>query len=233
MWTLKIEADAVIQDPSPACALTSRGGDFLAVSSVPDASVKISQRLPAPWSLLLNIWRRPGPCCGASVGTSGSAPCARACRPWSVGIAKYLNAKRTKLNKTQQNSDLPTVTESDQIWMQKQQNSAKLSKTRTYLPSSKATKFECKNSKPQQNSDLPSELKSDQIWTQKQQNSAKLRKTRTYLPSSKAIKFECKNNKTQQNWTKLPMQTPITRTDFRWEINKRKKLCRTPHPLKF
>ena len=185
MWTLKIEADAVIQDPSPACALTSRGGDFLAVSSVPDASVKISQRLPAPWSLLLNIRRRPGPCCGASVGTSGSAPCARACRPWSVGIAKYLNAKRTKLNKTQQNSDLPAVTESDQIWMQKQQNSAKLSKTRTYLPSSKATKF------------------------------------------------ECKNNKTQQNSTKLPMQTPITRTDFRWEINKRKKLCRTPHPLKF
>ena len=174
MWTLKIEADAVIQDPSPACALTSRGGDFLAVSSVPDASVKISQRLPAPWSLLLNIWRRPGPCCGASVGTSGSAPCARACRPWSVGIAKYLNAKRTKLNKTQQNSDLPAVTESDQIWMEKQQNSAKLG------PTCRAQKRPNLNAK-----------------------TAKLSKTRTYLPSSKAIKSERKSSKTQQNSEKL------------------------------
>ena len=141
---MKIEADAVIQDPSPACALTSRGGDFLAVSSVPDASVKISQRLPAPWSLLLNIWRRPGPCCGASVGTSGSAPCARACRPWSVGIAKYLNAKRTKLNKTQQNS-------------------TKLGPTCSYRKRPNLNAKTAKLSKTQQNSDLPAELKSDQI----------------------------------------------------------------------
>ena len=172
----------MIQDPSPACALTSRGGDFLAVSSVPDASVKISQRLPAPWSLLLNIWRRPGPCCGASVGTSGSAPCARACRPWSVGIAKYLNAKRTKLNKTRTYLQLPKATKFECKNSKTQQNSAKLgptcraqkrpnlnaktaklSKTRTYLPSSKAIKSERKSSKTQKNSDLPAELKSDQI----------------------------------------------------------------------
>ena len=73
--------------------------DFLAVSSVPDAFVKFSQlrwaqknRLQmegesrgrpvkncsvpdASVNKLRNGWRRRGRCCGASVGTTGSAPC--------------------------------------------------------------------------------------------------------------------------------------------------------------
>ena len=81
--------------------------DFLAVSSVPDASVKFSQlrwaqknRLQmegesrgrpvkncsvpdASVNKLRNGWRRRGRCCGASVGTTGSAPSARS-RPRSV-----------------------------------------------------------------------------------------------------------------------------------------------------
>ena len=81
--------------------------DFLAVSSVPDAFVKFSQlrwaqknRLQmegesrgrpvkncsvpdASVNKLRNGWRRRGRCCGASVGTTGSAPSARS-RPRSV-----------------------------------------------------------------------------------------------------------------------------------------------------
>ena len=52
---------------------TSRGAHFLAITPVPDAFVKFRTRR-----------RRRGPCCGASVGTTGSAPCAVASRPWSV-----------------------------------------------------------------------------------------------------------------------------------------------------
>ena len=89
--------------PRPVAA-----GDFLAISSVPDAFVKFSQlrwaqknRLQmegesrgrpvkncsvpdASVNKLRNGWRRRGRCCGASVGTTGSAPRALACCPWSV-----------------------------------------------------------------------------------------------------------------------------------------------------
>ena len=82
--------------PPPLLVRSSgEGGDFLAVSSVPDAFVKFSQRPAAPWSMLRGLcWNhrfrpwcscvRLGPCCGASVGTTGSAPRAAAAPgPWS------------------------------------------------------------------------------------------------------------------------------------------------------
>ena len=43
-----------------------------------------SHRSPMPLWNFRNGLRRLGPCCGASVGTTGSAPCALRCRPWSV-----------------------------------------------------------------------------------------------------------------------------------------------------
>ena len=118
-----------------------KGGDFLAISSVPDAFVKFSQRPEAPWSLLRGLcWNhRFRPLCS--------------CRPWSlllnfrsefqiwfshlifrsefqiwISDLKLRSVKTAKLSKTQQNSDLRDELRSDQFAVQKQQNSANWAK---------------------------------------------------------------------------------------------------------
>ena len=82
--------------------------NFWAVSSVPGASVQFSLSVLAFWRIgvlvcvrvqffgslfgprcLCSIFatvggRRSGPWCGASIGTTCSAPCTTACRPWSM-----------------------------------------------------------------------------------------------------------------------------------------------------
>ena len=208
MWTLKIEADAVIQDPLPCLCAHKQGRGFFGslfgprclcqnFATAAGALVLVAQYLAAPGSLLRGLcWNqrfRPfcacvpplvrGYCkifeCKKNKTQQNSTKLGPTC---SYRKRPNLNAKTAKLSKTEQNSYLPAELKSDQIWMQKQQNSAKLGPTFRAQKRSNLNAKTAKLSKTQKNSDLPAELKSDQIWMQKQQNSTKLNKTQQNSP---------------------------------------------------